>query len=330
MAINRSALRKSTATSLLEKIKTQASATTSSFSKEKDERFWIPAVDEAGNGAAVFRILPAKTEDSLPFIKVLSHSYKNEANGQWYIEECPQTIGQKCPMCEENFKLRGTGYEADKELAYKRGYTQNFISNILVLKDPKNPENNGKLFLYKYGKKLHQKFIDAMEGNPELGDEPKNPYSFFDGAVVKLRIKKVKNFRNYDDTTLDNAPDLYDGDEEKLEDLLNRMYDLEEFHKESRFKSYDDLKKRMQKVLGTTSDSSMDEEFEEEDSHVSKIKEKSAPITKKPAKAAEVSEDDEDLSFMDEKPAKKPAKAADVSEDDEDDDLAFFKSLADE
>ena len=323
-AINRSALNRSSATSLLKKI--QEGAKKPAFNNGPDNRFWKPTVDAAGNAYGVIRFLPAKTEDTMPYVKTYSHGFQH--NGKWFIEECPTTIGRECVCCAENSKLWNSGFEADKEVARSRKRRLKYIANILVIKDPKNPENEGKIKLFSFGQKIFDKLLAAMNPPAEYGEEPRDPFGFFDGCIVKYKQKKLAGYPNTDDTQVEAAGDLYDGDEDKLMTVLEEMVDLNEFLAESRFKSDEELKARLNKVLGTESGSSS-QHNEEEVEQVAKATgteygggSKMDALRKKAAKPEEEVEEEEV------KPA--PKKAAPKQEEEEDDDLAFFRSLADE
>lgn len=321
-AINRSALNRSSATSLLKKI--QEGAKKPSFNNGPDNCFWKPTVDAAGNAYGVIRFLPAKTEDTMPYVKTYSHGFQH--NGKWFIEECPTTIDKECVCCAENSKLWNSGFEADKEVARSRKRRLKYIANILVLKDPKNPENEGKVKLFSFGQKIFDKLLAAMNPPAEYGEEPRDPFGFFDGCIVKYKQKKLAGYPNTDDTQVEAAGDLYDGDEDKLMAVLEEMVDLNKFLAESRFKSEAELTARLNKVLGTVTPASHLNEDEVEQvakatgteyggsSRMNALRKKAA----KPVEEEEV-----------EAPAP-TAKAAPKHEEEEDDDLAFFRSLADE
>nr|DAO96912.1 MAG TPA: single-stranded DNA binding protein [Caudoviricetes sp.] len=322
-AINRSALNRSSATSLLKKI--QEGAKKPAFNNGPDNRFWKPTVDAAGNAYGVIRFLPAKTEDTMPFVKTYSHGFQH--NGKWFIEECPTTINKECPVCQANSSLWNSGFEADKEVARSRKRRLKYIANILVLKDPKNPENEGKVKLFSFGQKIFDKLMAAMNPPADYGEEPRDPFGFFDGCVVKYKQKKLAGYPNTDDTQVEATGDLYDGDEDKLMAVLEEMVDLNEFLAESRFKTNEELQSRLIKVIGT---GSAPDHNEEEVERVAKAtgteygeSSKMDALRKKAAKPVEEEAEEEET-----KPA--PKKAAPKQEEEEDDDLAFFRSLADE
>ena len=322
-AINRSALNRSSATSLLKKI--QEGAKKPSFNNGPDNRFWKPTVDAAGNAYGVIRFLPAKTEDTMPFVKTYSHGFQH--NGKWFIEECPTTINKECPVCQANSTLWNSGFEADKEVARSRKRRLKYIANILVLKDPKNPENEGKVKLFSFGQKIFDKLMAAMNPPADYGEEPRDPFGFFDGCIVKYKQKKLAGYPNTDDTQVEATGDLYDGDEDKLMAILEEMVDLNEFLAESRFKTNEELQSRLIKVIGTGSATDHNEEEVEQVAKATGTEygggSKMDALRKKAAKPVEEEAEEEEV-----KPA--PKKAAPKQEEEEDDDLAFFRSLADE
>ena len=218
--------------------------------KDKDERFWQPEVDKAGNGMAVIRFLPAPAvdgDDALPWARIWNHGFQGP--GGWYIENSLTTLNQKDPVSEYNSILWNSGIEANKELARKQKRRLTYISNILVVSDPKHPENEGQIKLYKYGKKIFEKVSEAM--NPEFADEtPLNPFDFWEGANFKVKIRQVEGYRNYDKSEFDKPSALLDGDDAKLEELWKKEYSLKEFTDPKQFKSYDMLKAKLDKVLG--------------------------------------------------------------------------------
>lgn len=214
----------------------------------KDDRFWRPETDSAGNGYAVIRFLPAAAGEDNPFTRIYTHAFQGK--GGWYIENSRTSIGDKDPVSEMNSELWQQG-EKGQEIARQRKRRLQYISNILVITDPKNPENEGKVFLYKYGKKIFDKISDSIK--PEFADENAiNPFDFWNGANFKLKIRKVAGFTNYDKSEFDSASALLDGDDAKLEELWKQQYGLNEFIDPANFKSYDDLKAKLTRVLGTS------------------------------------------------------------------------------
>lgn len=203
------------------------------------ENYWKAEQDKAGNAFAVIRFLPSVSDDQLPFVKVFDHGFQGDS-GRWYIEKCPTTIGKECPCCEANGPLWTSGREADKEIVRKRKRRTSFISNVLVVSDPKNPDNEGKIFMFKYGKKIFDKISEAMQP-PEIevssGEStPVNPFDLVEGANFKLKIRKVEGYANFDKSEFDKPS--------KVEVDITKLFDLAQFTDEKTFKSYEDLKTR--------------------------------------------------------------------------------------
>ena len=210
-----------------------------------DDRLWKLDVDKSGNGYAVIRFLPPPDKEDLPFVKLYSHAFQGP--GGWYIENSLTTLGQKDPVSEYNSELWNNGTDAGKETARKQKRKLTYISNIYVVKDPANPENEGKVFLYKFGKKIFDKLTAAMQ--PEFEDEEAiDPFDFWQGANFKLKAKNVAGYRNYDSSEFAAVTPLLD-DDDALEAIWKKQYSLEEFVAADQFKSYDDLKKRLESVL---------------------------------------------------------------------------------
>ena len=217
---------------------------------KEDDRFWQPEVDKAGNGMAVIRFLPAPAvdgDDALPWVRVFNHGFQGP--GGWYIENSLTTLNQKDPVSEYNSVLWNSGIEANKEIARKQKRRLTYIANVLIVSDPKNPENEGQIKLYKFGKKIFDKLTEAM--NPQFEDEKAiNPFDFWDGANFKIKIRQVEGYRNYDKSEFESPSALFDGDDAKLEALWKKEYSLKEFLDPKHFKSYDVLKAKLDKVLG--------------------------------------------------------------------------------
>ena len=217
----------------------------SSTGKQVDERFWKPEVDASGNGYAVIRFLDAPNGETIPWAKVYSHAFQGP--GGWYIENSLTTLGEKDPVGEVNRRLWNSGEDTDKETARKQKRKLSYYSNIYVVKDPKHPENEGKVFLYKYGKKIHDKILAAMQ--PEFQDEePVNVFDFWEGANFKLKIKKVAGYWNYDSSEFDSVSAL-SADDSELETIWKSEHSLEAFTSRDQFKSYEDLERRLNLVL---------------------------------------------------------------------------------
>jgi len=210
-----------------------------------DERFWTPSVDKVGNGYAVLRFLPAPQGEDVPFVRIWDHGFQGP--GGWFIEKSLTTLGQKDPVSEYNSQLWNSGIESNKEIVRKQKRRLQFISNVYVVSDPDNKENEGKVFLFRYGKKIFDKLNEAM--NPAFQDEkPVNPFDLWEGANFKLKIRKVEGYRNYDKSEFSDAEAL-DTDDEKLEEIWKQQFSLQEFVDPKNFKSYDELKERLHKVL---------------------------------------------------------------------------------
>jgi len=213
-----------------------------------DERTWKPTVDKAGNGYAVLRFIPANEGSELPWVRYWDHGFKGPT-GLWYIENSLTSIGQTDPVGELNSRLWNSGIEADKETARTQKRRLHYVANVLVLQDPSAPQNEGKVFLYKFGKKIFDKIMDSMQ--PDFADEtPVNPFDFWEGADFKLKIRQVEGYRNYDKSEFASPSALYDADESKLESVYNQLHDLSEFTDPKNYKTYDELKAKLMRVLG--------------------------------------------------------------------------------
>ena len=211
-----------------------------------DERLWKPVMDKSGNGYAVIRFLPAPDGEDLPWAKMFSHAF--QGNGGWYIENSLTTIGQKDPLGELNRELWNSGNDSDKDTVRKQKRKLSFYANIYVVKDPANPQNEGGVFLYKFGKKIFDKIMEAMQ--PEFEDEEAiDPFDFWQGANFKLKAKNVAGYRNYDSSEFAAPSPLLD-DDDAMESLWKKQFSLAELVAADQFKSYEDLKKRLGYVLG--------------------------------------------------------------------------------
>lgn len=219
-----------------------------------DNRFWKPTVDKSENGYAVIRFLPAAPNNDLPWVRLWDHGFKGPT-GLWYIENSLTTLGQPDPVSEANSVLWNSGREEDKQIARDRKRRLHYISNIYVITDPGNPDNEGKVFLYQYGKKIFDKITDIMQ--PEFEDEqPMDPFDFWNGADFKLKTRKVEGYRNYDKSEFSSPSALFD-DDDKLEKIYNSLYDLRELVDPKNFKSYDELQKKLNKVLNVNTTSNL-------------------------------------------------------------------------
>jgi gp32 DNA binding protein like len=213
----------------------------------KDDRMWRPILDAASNGYAVIRFLPAVQGEDIPWVKTYQHAFRGK--GGWFINNCPTTLGQKCPVCEGNNELWNSGTESDKNIARDRKRKLTYTSNILIVEDPASPQNKGKVFLFKYGKKIFDKIQEQM--NPEFADESTvNPFDFWKGANFKLKVRKVEGYVNYDKSEFSAASAVFDGDDAKIEALWNSQYPLKPFVDPKEFKSYAELKVKLVDALG--------------------------------------------------------------------------------
>jgi len=254
-----------------------------------DERTWKLDVDKSGNGYAVIRFLPAPEGEDLPFVKLYSHAFQGP--GGWYIENSLTTLGQKDPVSEYNTQLWNNGTDAGKETARKQKRKLTYMSNIYVVKDPANPDNEGKVFLFKYGKKIFDKLTAAMQ--PEFEDEEAiDPFDFWQGANFKLKAKNVAGYRNYDSSEFAASSALLD-DDDALEAIWKKQYSLKEFTSPSEFKSYQDLETRLNAVLNNKRTPVAPEVANEEEEIVT-----STPEPVVAAAPASVNEDDDALSYF--------------------------------
>jgi hypothetical protein len=278
-------------------------------SSSGDDRQWKLECDKSGNGYAVIRFLPAPNGEDLPFVKLYSHAFQGP--GGWYIENSLTTLGQKDPVSEYNTMLWNNGTDAGKEAARKQKRKLTYIANIYVVKDPANPENEGKVFLYKFGKKIFDKLTAAMQ--PEFEDEEAiDPFDFWGGANFKLKAKNVAGYRNYDSSEF-ARPDALLDDDDAMEAIWKRQYSLAELVAADQFKDYETLKKRLDYVLGNkgTPRYQDPEEFDEDNTRGS---------------TRELTED-----LRDELSSLKPTRTVSSSDEDEDDDaMSYFARLADE
>jgi len=278
-------------------------------SSSGDDRLWKLECDKSGNGYAVIRFLPAPNGEDLPFVKLYSHAFQGP--GGWYIENSLTTLGQKDPVSEYNTMLWNNGTDAGKEAARKQKRKLTYMANIYVVKDPANPENEGKVFLYKFGKKIFDKLTAAMQ--PEFEDEEAiDPFDFWGGANFKLKAKNVAGYRNYDSSEF-ARPDALLDDDDAMEAIWKRQYSLAELVAADQFKDYETLKKRLDYVLGNkgTPRYQDPEEFDEDNTRGS---------------ARELTED-----LRDELSSLKPTRTVASSDEDEDDDaMSYFARLADE
>ena len=274
-----------------------------SESRGADDRFWQPEVDKAGNGYAVIRFLaPPKGED-LPWVRIWNHGFQGPT-GKWYIENSLTTLGKADPVSEFNTELWNSGSEANKEIARKQKRKLSYVTNILIVKDPAHPENEGTVRLYKFGKKIFDKIKDVAE--PQFQDEkPMNPFDFWEGANFKLKIRNVEGYRNYDKSEFDSTSSVSNSDDE-IEAIWGKQHSLTAFLDDKHFKSYDDLKKKLEMVLGIGTTMAPGKKADEIDldeqvqgaptSKLSVVQNK--PAVKAPTKEVDFDDDDESLSYF--------------------------------
>ena len=268
----------------------------------EDDRYWQPTADKAGNGSAIIRFLPAPKGEDLPYARYWYHGFQGPT-GSYFIENCLTTIdgfNAKCPACEENNHLWNSGDPGDKKIASERKRRLTFVSNIQVIKDPAKPENEGKVFLFKYGKKIFDKISDKIAPpEDELEEvEPVNVFDFWDGAPFKLRFRKVEGYRNYDKSEFDDPCPIADSDDE-IEAIWNQQHSLASFTDRANFKSREALKERLDRVLGKSAGPVIESADDIEDPVVAESA-PTKPSKKAPAKKAPAaSKEDDDLEFDD-------------------------------
>lgn len=273
-----------------------ASKSGSNIAKDENEYFY-PERDKAGNGYAVIRFLPTNSEDLLPWAKTYSHGFQNKKNGKWFIEECPTTIGNPCPLCEDNAQwFVPTATEAMKTVGRQRKRKLQYISNVLVVTDSKHPENEGRVMLFKYGAKIFTKLQEAMSPpEPAEGDDPVDPCNIWDledGANFKFRIRKVENQTNYDKSDFDKPSAV-----ENAKDVMSKIIDLTQFTAPEKYKTYDKLKERLDFVL-KGSNAGSEAKSDEDVSDVEFAKNAAKAQQNKPAASkVDVPDDDDDPGF---------------------------------
>ena len=274
-----------------------------------DERFWKLTTDKAGNGFAIIRFLPAGDGEDMPFAKLYSHAFQGP--GGWYIENSLTTVGKKDPLGEYNRELWNSGDESLKDQVRKQKRKLSYYSNIYVVKDPGNPENEGKVFLFRYGKKIHDKIMDVVNGDELEGTEGINPFDFWSGANFKLRAKKVAGYPNYDSSEFQAPCTLEDLDDAQLESIWNRQHKLQEIVAPEMFKSYEQLQERLNMVLNL----------------------KGGQRTETVTETLAAKPDFSDVTNMNLKPAAVPVQEGTITTDDqpegEEDVMDSFRKLAD-
>jgi gp32-like DNA binding protein len=231
----------------LEKISEQLAKVIAPTFANDDDRFWTPEVDKSGNGYAVIRFLDSPKGEDSPFVRLWEHRFKGPT-GSWYIEKCLTSLGKQDPVAERNSMLWNSGLESDKALARERKRRLYFLSNVRVIKDPQRPEREGKVWLLRYGIKIYDKVNDQM--NPPGGEQKINPFDLWNGANFRMKIRTVEGFRNYDMSGFDRPGPIAPTDEE-IEAIWKQEYPLQPFLDEKSFKTYDELKTRLERVLGS-------------------------------------------------------------------------------
>lgn len=304
-------------------------ATKGGFTDPDAGQYWQPTVDSAGNGYAMIRYLPEPEGEKIPYQKLYTHSFQDPVTNMWYIENCLTTIGLQDPVVDANDVLWKSGDEEKKKTASRQKRKLYYVVNILVLEDPAKPEHEGNVYKYKIGKKLFEKLNDMM--NPQYpGETPVNPFDFWEGANFRIKIAKKDGYRNYDKSSFDSPSALFDGDEDRLRTIYEKLYSLTEVVDPKNFKSYEDLDAKYKRVVGITKgggaggatrraedvgstgfsgtgDTSKARQSREQKEEVAPAKE-SAPIQEKVADKVNLADDSESGG--------------------EDDDLAFFAKMA--
>lgn len=267
-----------------------------------EDNMWRCETDKAKNGFAIIRFLPGKTDEDVPFVKAYSHGFKSDT-GKWFIEECPTTLGDQCPVCEANGVLWNSGIEANKEIVRERKRKLAYYANILVVSDPKNPDNEGKVKIFKFGAKIFDKILDKLQPVVMEGEDPIEPVNVFDpleGANFKLKIRQVEGFANYDKSEFEDCTEI--GNKKQITAIMEQLHDLNAFVQPDRFKSYDQLSTKLAMVLGSP-----------------------APV---PATPKEETVQSKPAAQKPSKPSKPAAESNDGEGDD--DDMAYFRRLAEE
>jgi hypothetical protein len=226
-----------------------ASPTEGAKKSYSDDTMWKPELDKTGNGYAVVRFLPTPDGEEMPWVSYFDHGFQGP--GGWYIEKSLTTLNKQDPVSEYNSTLWNTGIEANKEIARKQKRRLHYVSNVYVVSDPKNPDNEGKVFKYRFGKKIFEQLKEAI--SPAFDDEaPINPFDLRgEGANFKIKIRKVDGYWNYDKSEFESPSPLFD-DENRLNEINNSTYSLSDVIAPSEFKSYDELKEKLDRVLGLT------------------------------------------------------------------------------
>jgi hypothetical protein len=292
--------------SLTEKLLKEAEKMGGSSSSVKDERIFSVSRDKSGLGLAIVRFLPAPEGEDSAFVKLYNHGF--QVNNRWLIANCPTTISQQCPICSKNSELWNSGIDSNKKIVSQRKRKLSFYSNIFVVKNPADPSLEGKVMLFRYGQKIFDKIIGAMK--PEFeGDEPISPFDLWEGADFKIKVKTIKessgaSYPNYDDSSF-MSPSPLSSDDEELEKIWKQCYSLQELISPDKFKSEEELQKRLDFVLGTNSSNNVQQQEEEVEKQ---FKSDDLDLTK-----------ELETSFRNSKPV--------VEDDEDEDELSRFQEL---
>jgi hypothetical protein len=290
-----------------------------------DDRFWSPTVDKAGNGFAIIRFLPAPEGEDLPWVRYWDHGFKGQG-GRWYIENSLTSLEQDDPVSEQNSLLWNSGVESDKEIARLRKRRLHYVSNILIISDPGNRDNEGKVFLFKYGKKIFDKGADLM--NPQFpGEVPVNPFDMWDGADFKLKIRQFEGYRNYDKSEF-AAPSPIAGTDEDLKAIYEQLNSLKQFLDPSNYKSYADLKRKLADVLGEEyiTDAMTPEQLKDHNKTEDAPRQRSAPAPRQRTLAPADLDDEDTIGGKPPTADDFAAMEGDGATDDEN--LSYFAKLA--
>lgn len=287
--------------------------------RKEDDRFWKPTRDASGNGSAVIRFLPPIAGDELPWVKIYSHAFKGPT-GKWYINESLTTIGQQDPVSDANKILWETGTEANQKLVRERKRKLSYISNILVIKDPSNPANDGKVKLFKYGKKIHDMIMNKAQPTFE-DEEAVFVYDVDSGANFRLRIKTVDGYPNYDSSVFDSPSALAGGDDDSIEEILKSYIKLSDFIDPSKFKSYADLQKELDRALGDGAPVGTASDL------LNASKQEQKAPEKQESDAPWIPEKKTSKEEVKEIPKKETKTSKPVVSEDDDDDMAMFREM---
>lgn len=316
------------------KLQNQIEEMTSSGNYE-DKAEWKLTLDSAGNGSAHIRFLPSKDDDSVPFVKIYTHGFKDKSTGKWFVENCPTTLGNsddgfKCPVCEANSELWNTGLESNKKLASHRKRNLSYWANVLVIKDSKNPDAEGKIFKYRFGSKIMEKIQAKANPPEELGEDPVDVTCVFDGCDFFLSTKKVAGYQNYDDSQFKSSKPIANIDDEEYQDkLIADMHTLADIIKPTEFKKYEDLQKQFVRATGEKASvgkaqADAEKELDDLGSDLDKMDKKAS---KSKSKSKSKDEEDDDLDDLLNDTAESDSSTDNEEEDDDDDLDDLLKDL---